>query len=117
MLLAAALSAVPIASSAQSVPRAVLGRTEAQLPDPFDNVTAVRELSDGRVIVADRSAKTVTVADFRSGSATAIGREGQGRGWREPLPGRNWVSLADGRNSKKRAVRTSNSDLKGIDRE
>lgn len=80
MLLAAALSAVPIASSAQSVPRAALGRAEAQLPDPFDNVTAVRELSDGRVIVADRFAKTVTLADFRSGSATAIGREGQGPG-------------------------------------
>ena len=80
MLLAAALSAVPIASSAQSVPRATLGRAEAQLPDPFDNVTAVRELSDGRVIVADRFAKTVTLADFRSGSATAIGREGQGPG-------------------------------------
>jgi hypothetical protein len=80
MLLAAALSAVPIASSAQSVPRAVLGRAEAQLPDPFDNVTAVRELSDGRVIVADRFARTVTLGDFRSGSATAIGREGQGPG-------------------------------------
>ena len=80
MLLAAALSAVPIVSSAQSVPRAALGRAEAQLPDPFDDVTAVRELSDGRVIVADRSAKTVTLADFRSGAATAIGREGQGPG-------------------------------------
>lgn len=80
MLLAAALSAVPIVSSAQSVPRTALGRAEAQLPDPFDNVTAVRELSDGRVIVADRFAKTVTLADFRSGAATAIGREGQGPG-------------------------------------
>lgn len=80
MLLAAALSAVPIATSAQSVPRATLGRAEAELPDPFDNVTAVRELSDGRVIVADRFAKTVTLGDFRSGSATAIGREGQGPG-------------------------------------
>ena len=77
MLLAAALSAVPIVSSAQSVPRTALGRAEEQLPDPFDNVTAVRELSDGRVIVADRFAKTVTLADFRSGAATAIGREGQ----------------------------------------
>ena len=80
MLLAAVLSAVPIVLSGQSVPRAALGRAEAQLPDPYDNVTAVRELSDGRVIVADRLAKTVTLADFRSGSATAIGREGQGPG-------------------------------------
>ena len=80
MLLAAVLSVVPIVLSGQSVPRAALGRAEAQLPDPYDNVTAVRELSDGRVIVADRLAKTVTLADFRSGSATAIGREGQGPG-------------------------------------
>ena len=74
MLLAAALSGVPIAATAQSVPRAALGRAEAQLPDPFDNVTAVRELSDGRVIVADRFSRTVTLAEFRSGSATTIGR-------------------------------------------
>ena len=71
-------AAFPVA--AQSVPRVALGRAEAELPDPFDNVTAVRELSDGRVIVADRFAKTVTLADFRAGTATAIGREGQGPG-------------------------------------
>jgi hypothetical protein len=68
------------ALGAQSVPRVALGKADAQLPDPFDNVSAVRELRDGRVIVADRMAKTVTLADFRSGHATAIGREGQGPG-------------------------------------
>ena len=67
-------------AAAQSAPRVALGRAEAELADPFDNVTAVRELSDGRVIVADRFAKTVTLADFRAGTATAIGREGQGPG-------------------------------------
>ena len=78
--LAAFLLAAPAALLAQSVPRVSLGRAEAELGDPFDNVTAVRELSDGRVIVADRFAKTVTLADFRAGTATAIGREGQGPG-------------------------------------
>ncbi len=83
--LAALLAAAPAALlapvlPAQAVPRVSLGRAEAQLGDPFDNVTAVRELSDGRVIVADRFAKTVTLADFRAGTATAIGREGQGPG-------------------------------------
>ena len=77
-LLATLSLAAPLA--AQSVPRTTLGRAEAQLPDPFDNVTAVRELADGRVIVADRFAKTVTLANFANGSATAIGREGQGPG-------------------------------------
>lgn len=78
--LAVLVAAAPAALAAQSVPRVSLGRAEAQLADPFDNVTAVRELSDGRVIVADRFAKTVTLADFKRGSATAIGREGQGPG-------------------------------------
>lgn len=77
-VLVALAAAFPVA--AQSVPRVALGRAEAELSDPFDNVTAVRELSDGRVIVADRFAKTVTLADFRAGTATAIGREGQGPG-------------------------------------
>jgi len=41
---------------------------------------AVRELRDGRVIVSDLLAKGVSLVDFRTGSATAIGREGQGPG-------------------------------------
>lgn len=80
LLLAAPAALLPPPLPAQSVSRVSLGRAEAQLNDPFDNVTAVRELSDGRVIVADRFAKTVTLADFRAGTATAIGREGQGPG-------------------------------------
>jgi hypothetical protein len=79
-LLAVLVAAAPAALRSQSVPRVSLGRAEAQLNEPFDNVTAVRELSDGRVIVADRFARTVTLADFRAGTATAIGREGQGPG-------------------------------------
>ena len=80
LVLAAPAALLPQPVLAQSVPRVSLGRAEAELSDPFDNVTAVRELSDGRVIVADRFAKTVTLADFRAGTATAIGREGQGPG-------------------------------------
>ncbi len=80
--LPAALAALSLASplASQSVAHVTLGRPEAEFADPFDNVTAVRELSDGRVIVTDRFAKTVTLADFRAGTGTAIGREGQGPG-------------------------------------
>lgn len=77
-LAALALLATPLA--AQTVPTITLSRPEAQFADPYDQVTAVRELGDGRVIVADLFARTVSLADFRSGSATAIGREGQGPG-------------------------------------
>lgn len=75
--LALALAA-PLA--AQSVPVVSLSKPDAEFAEPFDQVTAVRELRDGRVIVSDLLAKGVSLADFRSGSATAIGREGQGPG-------------------------------------
>ncbi len=70
--------AAPLA--AQSVPVVSLSKPDAEFAEPFDQVTAVRELRDGRVIVADVLAKGVSLVDFRSGAATAIGREGQGPG-------------------------------------
>ena len=63
---------------AQQVPRVQLTTPEVEFSEPFDQVTAVRELSDGRVIVADLFARAVSLVDFRTGQATAIGREGQG---------------------------------------
>ena len=81
--LAALLALAPVAAAplaAQTVPVVSLSKPEAEFAEPFDQVTSVRELRDGRVIVADLLAKGVTLADFRSGSATAIGREGQGPG-------------------------------------
>ena len=77
LLLAAALAA-PLAG--QSVPVVSLSKPDAEFAEPFDQVTAVRELRDGRVVVADLLAKGVSLADFRTGAATAIGREGQGPG-------------------------------------
>ena len=77
LLLAAAL-AVPLAG--QSVPVVSLSKPDAEFAEPFDQVTAVRELRDGRVVVADVLARGVSLADFRNGAATAIGREGQGPG-------------------------------------
>jgi hypothetical protein len=65
---------------AQAVPSVSLSKPDAEFPEPFDQVTAVRELRDGRVVVADLLAKGVSLADFRTGAATAIGREGQGPG-------------------------------------
>jgi hypothetical protein len=62
----------------QQVPVLQLSKPEVEFSDPFDQVTAVRELKDGRVIVADLYGRTVSLVDFTSGQATAIGREGQG---------------------------------------
>lgn len=78
--LAALAPALTASLAAQTVPVVSLSKPEAEFAEPFDQVTAVRELRDGRVIVADVLAKGVSLADFRTGSATAIGREGQGPG-------------------------------------
>jgi hypothetical protein len=64
--------------TAQQVPLVQLTKPEVEFSEPFDQVTAVRELSDGRVIVADLFGRTVSVVDFKAGTAKAIGREGQG---------------------------------------
>jgi hypothetical protein len=73
LLLAASVPAI-----AQQVPVQQLSKPEVEFPDPFDQVTSVRELRDGRLIVADLYARAVSLVDLKSGSATVIGREGQG---------------------------------------
>lgn len=78
----AMLASMAVASvlEAQAVPVVSLTKPEAEFAEPFDQVSGVRELSNGRVVVADLFAKSVAMADFRSGALTKIGREGQGPG-------------------------------------
>lgn len=72
---AVAVLAMPLV--AQQAPR-TLPAPQAEFEEPFSMVGALRELRDGRVIVADPRDKVVSVIDFRSGAATSIGREGSG---------------------------------------
>lgn len=78
---------------AQQVPTVTLPRASATFSEPFTQIAGLRELPDGRVILADPRERTLALLDFRSGQATRIGREGQGPGeWRLPngvyaLPG------------------------------
>ncbi len=76
---AAATAAAPLAAQ-QGVRQ--LPAPDVTFEEPFSSITpgTVRELSDGRVIVADARDKVVQLLDFRTGSATAIGREGSGPG-------------------------------------
>ena len=78
----AVLASLAVASllEAQAVPVVSLTKPEAEFAEPFDQVSGVRELGNGRVVVADVFAKSVAMADFRSGALTKIGREGQGPG-------------------------------------
>jgi hypothetical protein len=81
-LLAAIVLAAPGALLAQRAPTApftlTLSRPEVEYAEPFSLVAGVRELRDGRVIVADRLEKSIQLVDLAAGTATKIGAEGGG---------------------------------------
>jgi hypothetical protein len=88
------LAAFPATSAAsQTVPTRTLVRPAAAYAEPFSEIRDIRELRDGRVIVVDGRELTVQLVDMTSGSATTIGRTGEGPGeyrWPGrlyPLPG------------------------------
>jgi hypothetical protein len=65
---------------AQKVPERTLAKPEAEFAEPFSDVTAIRELRDGRVIVVDGRELKAQVVDFRAGTVSTIGRNGEGPG-------------------------------------
>ena len=75
--MAAAVTPIPGASQVR-VQR--LDRAEASFPEPFTSVAGLRELSDGRILIADRTEKHVSFIDFATGSMREIGRVGEGPG-------------------------------------
>ena len=74
-VLALALLIVPGGSSAQDV---TLGPPLAKVGEPLSFLNSVRELPDGRVMLADPLAREFFVLDMASGQRTPYGREGQG---------------------------------------
>lgn len=46
----------------------------------FSSVVGIRELSDGRIVVADQRERSVVLPDFRRMSAVDVGRLGEGPG-------------------------------------
>ena len=77
-LIALALIALPVAVSAQTVSIRTLSKPDAEYAEAFTNLVGIRELSDGRVIVADAHERTLQLIDLRQGSARVLGREGAG---------------------------------------
>ena len=84
--------AAPALLGAQQPVRLV--KPDATFPEPFTQVASVRELRDGRVLVLDRRDRIVLLVDFRTGKATAVGREGTGPG-EYTQPGRLFTLPAD----------------------
>jgi len=78
-LLVAALLA-PTVVAAQPVPTRTLDRPAARSAHEWTKVSAIRELSDGRVIVLDRYDDVIMLLDARLSSVTQIGRAGRGPG-------------------------------------
>lgn len=74
-----ALAAAPMCVAAQAVPTRTLARPDAEWSEPFSQISGIRELKNGNVIVADSRDKTIQLIDFK-GEAKRIGREGSGPG-------------------------------------
>jgi hypothetical protein len=82
-----------------------LDRPTAAFPEDFGSIQTVRELPDGRVLVADPLGKALYLVDLDAGERSVVGSEGQGpEEYRQPdavwaLPGDSTllVDLGNGR--------------------
>jgi hypothetical protein len=93
--------ALPPSASAQ----VVLDTPDDRFPEDFGSIQTVRELPDGRVLVADPLGRGLYAVDMDRGTRTVVGRQGQGPDeymqpdavW--PLPGDSTllVDLGNGR--------------------
>jgi hypothetical protein len=77
---AGALIAIATPVRGQNVQTRTLSKPDAEFSEPFTQLSGLRELKDGRVVAIDPRDKTVQVIDFKSNTATKLGREGSGPG-------------------------------------
>ena len=71
--LVAAVAPLQISAQARS-----LGQPAARFPEDFGAIQTVRELADGRVLVADPLGKALYAVNMDAGTRTVVGSEGQG---------------------------------------
>lgn len=76
---------VAIATTALAAPAAAqqprtLPAPDATFEEPFSNVSGLRELGDGRLVIADARDKVLALVDLAAQAVTPIGREGGGPG-------------------------------------
>ncbi len=60
--------------------RAALTRPDASYEEPFTSIRSVREVGPNKVLVSDQQDKIVQLVDLAAGTASMVGREGQGPG-------------------------------------
>jgi hypothetical protein len=105
VLSAAVMLIVTTGSPAQNVPERRLTTPDTKFSHEFSAINGLRELPDGRVLVADGIDEVVLRVDLKTGRADTLGRVGQGPGeYRNPdalyaLPngGTLLVDLGNGR--------------------
>jgi hypothetical protein len=91
--LAGVSSCDDLADGPQATAESSLGAPTAAFPEDFGSIQAVRELPDGRVLIADPLGNAVYVVDLDAETRAVIGAEGEGPGeYRQPdavwaLPG------------------------------
>lgn len=76
-LAACGLGSSPLLANAQ-VPITSLPEAEARLSRPFERITGLHELPDGRVVVVDANEQSVLLVDFARNSVLQLGRNGSG---------------------------------------
>lgn len=74
--------------------KAVLSKPLAESAESFTQVSSIRELPSGKLLVADSRDKIVQLVDLSSGTTTKVGREGSGPG-EYALP-MSLIALPDG---------------------
>ncbi|HET6680105.1 MAG TPA: hypothetical protein VFG84_02825, partial [Gemmatimonadaceae bacterium] len=74
-----AASGAGAARAQNALPQSTL-RGETELADGFTEITHIRELSDGRVLVLDQRESRIALADFMAGTVVQVGRDGDGPG-------------------------------------
>ncbi len=71
---------VLLASTASGQVQQSLTEPDATFREPFTSIVGLRELSDGRLLLADRTERHVSFIDFASGRIEQVGRQGGGPG-------------------------------------
>lgn len=116
-MLAAFFTVLAVLAPSHARAQASLGSPTAVFPEDFGTIQTVRELPDGRVLVADPLSKALYAVDMDAGTRVVIGREGEGpEEYQQPdavwaLPGGSTllVDLGNGR------LTTLNADLEFVD--
>ncbi len=84
-LLVAAILGMPSGPLAAQLPVRSLGEIDASFPEAFSLIRGVREMPDGRLMIADPLGQALTLVDMESGTSDTLGAVGQGPGeYRQP---------------------------------